>query len=523
MPFLPLSLRLHLNAGLSYYDAVICAEKLNDDAVNSLWDIKRLANTSELLQYVKSIGALDRINNAARKLSDQPPQEKRKGLTRENSSDNSADEKIFVDDSEKFDSESHARMFGWFVVSLGIAREDALQSVNRLVGDGYDTIVDVKLLATQSEDKLMKYFNKLGHVDKVKAASKDTELELHILNEIVRDSSNVTWDDIAGLSFAKGTLREAVILPKLIPQIFNSLLRAPPLGVLLFGPPGTGKTMLAEAVAGSTDATFFSISASSINSKWFGESEKLVRTLFSIARQQKSAVIFIDEIDSLLSARGNGDDNTSRRVKTEFMVQLSGINKHSSGIGQLLVIAATNRPWDLDNAVLRRFAKRIYVPLPDLEARESLLQKTLRNDGDLALNEVEILAVANATAGYSCSDIFELCREASTVRLRDLKLWDINPSKIKNSDVRPIESRDLVAAMTVIRASVPAGSIRQYYDWNRRFGSSKVEESSFVIDAQDTKAERQVESQKNEERMIDVIWRWLGFQSKVPRNGLSSL
>ena len=150
----------------------------------------------------------------------------------------------------------------------------------------------------------MKYFNKLGHVDKVKVASKDTELELHILNEIVRDSSNVTWDDISGLSFAKGTLREAVILPKLIPQIFNSLLRAPPLGVLLFGPPGTGKTMLAEAVAGSTDATFFSISASSINSKWFGESEKLVRTLFSIARQQKSAVIFIDEIDSLLSARG---------------------------------------------------------------------------------------------------------------------------------------------------------------------------------------------------------------------------
>ena len=97
-------------------------------------------------------------------------------------------------------------------------------------------------MATQSEDKLLKYFNKLGHVDKVKAASKDTELELHILNEIVRDSSNVTWDDISGLSFAKGTLREAVILPKLIPQIFNSLLRAPPLGVLLFGPPGTGKT-----------------------------------------------------------------------------------------------------------------------------------------------------------------------------------------------------------------------------------------------------------------------------------------
>ena len=275
MRILPAPLRLHLNAGLSYYDAVICAEKLNDDAVNSLWDIKRLANTSELLKYVKSIGDLDRINNAARKLSDQPPQEKRKGLTRENSSDNSANEKIFVEDSEKFDSESHARMFGWFV-SLGIAQEDALQSVNRMVGDGYDTIVDVKLLATQSEDKLMKYFNKLGHVDKVKVASKDTELELHILNEIVRDSSNVTWDDIAGLSFAKGTLREAVILPKLIPQKYSIHFCALLLWeFLLFGPPGTGKTMLAEAVAGSTDATFFSISASSINSKWFGEAKNL--------------------------------------------------------------------------------------------------------------------------------------------------------------------------------------------------------------------------------------------------------
>ena len=150
---------------------------------------------------------------------------KRKGLTRENSSDNSAN----VDDSEKFDTESHARMFGWFVF-LGYCTRRCFAKCQRMVGDGYDTIVDVKLLATQSEDKLMKYFNKLGHVDKVKVASKDTELELHILNEIVRDSSNVTWDDIAGLSFAKGTLREAVILPKLIPQIFNSLFARSPFG-----------------------------------------------------------------------------------------------------------------------------------------------------------------------------------------------------------------------------------------------------------------------------------------------------
>ena len=125
---MPIPLRLHLNAGLRYYDAVICAEKLNDDAVNSLWDIKRLANTSELLRYVKSIGDFDRINVAARELSDRPPRVNRKGLNRENASDNSNDEGNVVEDSEKFDTETHARMYGWFV-SLGIAQEDSLQSV----------------------------------------------------------------------------------------------------------------------------------------------------------------------------------------------------------------------------------------------------------------------------------------------------------------------------------------------------------------------------------------------------------
>ena len=478
-----------------------------------------------MLKYVKSIADLDQINVAAKRLSDTPPRVvKKKGLHKKNSNGNSDDEKEGASEPEEkeFETEEATMMYRWFL-SMGLTEDESAQSVDRFIEDGYDTIVDVKLLATQSEDKLMKYFNKLGHVDKVKAASKDTELELHILNEIVSDGNNVTWDDIAGLTFAKGTLREAVILPKLIPQIFNSLLRAPPLGVLLFGPPGTGKTMLAEAVAGSTDATFFSISAASINSKWFGESEKLVRTLFNVARQQKSAVIFIDEIDSLLSARGSGDDDTTRRVKTEFMVQLSGINKHSGGIGQLLVIAATNRPWDLDNAVLRRFAKRIYVPLPDHEARGSLLETTLLKDGDLALSNDEISMVAEQTAGYSCSDIFELCREASTVRLRELKLWELDPSVVKDSDVRSIMSKDFATAMGVIRSSVPLVSLRQYYEWNNRFGSSKVLEDSFLVNINDKIIGGQEEIVGNANgdnsnngimnNVFSSLRQWFGFQN----------
>ena len=461
------------------------------------------------------MGDLDKINVAARKLSDRPPSVKRGAL---NADDEKAEEK-------EFETEDAKLMYQWFI-SMGLNEDEAVQSVDRFVEDGYDTIVDVKLLATQSDDKLMKYFNKLGHVDRVKAASKDTELELHILNEIVSDGNYTTWDDIAGLAFAKGTLREAVILPKLIPQIFNSLLRAPPLGVLLFGPPGTGKTMLAEAVAGSTDATFFSISAASVNSKWFGESEKLVRTLFNVARQQKSAVIFIDEIDSLLSSRGSGDDDTTRRVKTEFMVQLSGIHKHSGGIGQLLVIAATNRPWDLDNAVLRRFAKRIYVPLPDHRAREALLKTTLLKDGDLALSNNEISVVADATAGYSCSDIFELCREASTVRLRELKLWELDPSAVKDSDVRSIRSGDFYNAMTVIRPSVPLVSLRRYFEWNNRFGSSKVLENSFLVNINDKMVAGQDITQNGPENsnkindnvlstVLSSLRKWFGFQNNI--------
>jgi SpoVK/Ycf46/Vps4 family AAA+-type ATPase len=183
------------------------------------------------------------------------------------------------------------------------------------------------------------------------------------------------FDDIAGLEDAKRALHEMVIMPQLRPDLFTGL-RAPPRGVLLFGPPGTGKTMLAKAVACQSNATFFSISAASLTGRWVGESEGMVRAMFEVARSRQPSFIFIDEVDSLLSERGGGNEGeASRKLKTEFLVQFDGVN--SGDATQLTVMGATNRPQEIDEAARRRFVKRIYIPLPDNNGRLQLLDSLL--------------------------------------------------------------------------------------------------------------------------------------------------
>lgn len=225
---------------------------------------------------------------------------------------------------------------------------------------------------------------------------------------IVIEKPNVKWDDVAGLEAAKEALKEAVILPIKFPQLFVGK-RKPWKGILLFGPPGTGKSYLAKAVASeANESTFFSVSSSDLVSKWLGESEKLVKNLFSMAQKEKPSIIFIDEVDSLCGSRSDNESESARRIKTEFLVQMQGVGHDTDGI---LVLGATNIPWALDSAIRRRFEKRIYIPLPEELARRRMFTIHIGNTPN-KLSEADIKHLASKTQGFSGADIGILVRDA---------------------------------------------------------------------------------------------------------------
>ena len=248
-----------------------------------------------------------------------------------------------------------------------------------------------------------------GTLDKGKDApdNEQSKLQEQLSSAIVTDKPNVKWDDVAGLEGAKEALKEAVILPRRFPQLFVGK-RRPWRGILLFGPPGTGKSYLAKAVATEADAKFFAVSSSDLVSKWQGESERLVKNLFSMAREEEHAIIFVDEIDSLCGSRSEGESDATRRIKTEFLVQMQGVASAKDG---LLVLGATNIPWDLDPAIRRRFEKRIYIPLPEGPARATMLKIHLGNTPN-QLTQPDFDRLGMQADGMSGSDLSIVCREA---------------------------------------------------------------------------------------------------------------
>ncbi|KAM8771077.1 fidgetin-like protein 1 [Rhynchonycteris naso] len=288
-----------------------------------------------------------------------------------------------------------------------------------------------------------------------------------IMSEIMDHGPPVHWDDIAGVEFAKATIKEIVVWPMLRPDIFTGL-RGPPKGVLLFGPPGTGKTLIGKCIASQSGATFFSISASSLTSKWVGEGEKMVRALFAVARCHQPAVIFIDEIDSLLSQRGDGEHESSRRIKTEFLVQLDGAATSSED--RILVVGATNRPQEIDEAARRRLAKRLYIPLPEAPARGQIV-RTLMAREQCHLREDELERVVQRSAGFSGADMTQLCREASLGPIRRLQAADL--ATIAADQVPPIAYADFDSAFRAVRPSVSAKDLEVYESWDRTFGCGK--------------------------------------------------
>lgn len=307
------------------------------------------------------------------------------------------------------------------------------------------------------EDVVQEVDERLKHIE-----TKMIEL---IKSEIMDSGPDLSWDDIAGLAFAKTAIQEAVVWPMLRPDIFKGL-RRPPKAILLFGPPGTGKTLIGKCVASQSKSTFFSISASSLTSKWVGDGEKMVRALFAVARVHQPAVIFIDEIDSLLSQRSDTEHESSRRIKTEFLIQLDGATTDSDE--KILVIGATNRPQELDEAARRRFVKRLYIPLPEFDARLQLVKNLIINEKH-ELDQEDFMEIAKQSEGFSGADIRTLCSEASLGPIRSIDMNLIE--HISSAEVRPLQKCDFENAFCRVRASVSIKDLDMLVSWDQTYGS----------------------------------------------------
>ncbi|ESO04899.1 hypothetical protein HELRODRAFT_185524 [Helobdella robusta] len=245
-----------------------------------------------------------------------------------------------------------------------------------------------------------------------------TEHELSMASNLVIPSSMKTeWKDIGGLQEIIEEIKEAVIDPFKHKELFASTrLVEPPKGVLLYGPPGCGKTMIAKAIAKATGARFLSLNVSSLVDKWYGESQKKAEAIFTLARKLQPTIIFIDEIDSFLRQRSFDDHEASSMIKTQFMSFWDGLTTDDRC--QIVVIGATNRPKDVDPAILRRMPSKFYIGLPNLEQRKEILKLVLQNES--VHHSVNLDEIAVLTEGWSGSDLRELCRAAAVLRVRKL-------------------------------------------------------------------------------------------------------
>lgn len=289
--------------------------------------------------------------------------------------------------------------------------------------------------------------------------------------ESLISKSNVRWDDIGGLEEVKKLLMETIVIASLKkPESIK-----PWRGILLFGPPGTGKTLLAAAAAGSLNATFFDVKADKVLSKYFGESSKLISALYSTARKYAPSIVFIDEFDALSLSREGDLSEASRRMLSTLLAELDGLKDKKSD-KLVLTIAATNTPWDLDQAILSRFPKRIYVPLPDKKACVQIIK--IHTKGlDTSKLDFDELAEKCVEKLYSGRDIASLCQEAIWNMIRDenpdlYKLAELPFDELKNRSlkIRPLEMDDFYKAFKKVKSPLTKKDIEKYEKWNEEFG-----------------------------------------------------
>ncbi|KAK7264111.1 hypothetical protein RJT34_31715 [Clitoria ternatea] len=304
----------------------------------------------------------------------------------------------------------------------------------------------------------------------LKNLAKD-EFESNFISAVVPPGEiGVKFDDIGALENVKKALNELVILPMRRPELFShgNLLR-PCKGILLFGPPGTGKTLLAKALATEAGANFLSITGSTLTSKWFGDAEKLTKALFSFASKLAPVIIFVDEVDSLLGARGGAfEHEATRRMRNEFMAAWDGLRSKENQ--RILILGATNRPFDLDDAVIRRLPRRIYVDLPDAENRMKILRIFLAQenlDPDFQFDKL-----ANLTDGYSGSDLKNLCIAAAYRPVQELLEKEKENTGDTTSVLRPLNLDDFVQSKAKVGPSVAydATSMNELRKWNEMYG-----------------------------------------------------
>jgi vacuolar protein-sorting-associated protein 4 len=286
-------------------------------------------------------------------------------------------------------------------------------------------------------------------------------LQEMIADTILTERPDLKMSEVAGLEDAKQAIQEAILSPMKHPELFKGKARQPWKGILFYGPSGCGKTLIAKAVACEVHATFFNVSAGNIVSKWLGESEKLIMTLFDMARKNQPSVIFMDELDSVGVSRTGHDVGGERRLKTQLLTELQGLASNPDE--RVTVIGATNLPWELDFALRSRFEKKIHIPLPGKSSRRRIFEIHME-DIDVS-PEVDFDELADLTEGYSGRDIGVVCRETAMEPIRDLQRTGKLDHDGAVLDLRPVSRQDFLRAIENIGPGTPPEDIRRYIDW----------------------------------------------------------